>query len=325
MRHQRGIVLVLLALVVAFSLACGLTGSQKNGSTSEGKDSSSSSSGGDEVLDQFSTDIQTPLYRQDKKNFNAEQFLARPVPVDIQFSGDAAPEVIMKGALAIPNYYISANPPEKLHIFFVMKKIQTTFLHMDISPMVYYSDMEWTIDLLDASGLILQSVQYRPESVFPNYPQSISAYLDQIPGGVARISISAVVTQRSIGITCFTDADINFQFPYDVFPHSPIQIRYALDDMTLGAAPSENVVGQLRMHIKNIHNVGLIETLKIFFLDEGNNLVGWAEWNGFMEANEIEEMWDLDYLTTSYLSTIPNSALVVFEDVEICNLIEASR
>lgn len=322
--HHRT-VFILLAAILAFSLACGLTGSQNNDSSSSNQNASTNNGGWQKVKDQFLTDIKTELYRHDKKNFKADQFLARSVPVDIQFSGDQAPEVLMKGALAIPNYYLSANPPEKLQIFFVMKQTQPTFLHMEISPMVYYSEMEWTIDLLDASGTNLQSVQYGPDSVFPNYPQSISAYLDQIPGGVARVSISSVVTQRSIGITCFTDADINFQFPYDIFPHTPILVDYGLDDLYLGDAPQENVVGQIRMRLKNIHNIGLSENLTIFFLDEANTLVGWADWTGYMEANEIEDMWDEDSLTTNYLSAIPSSALVVFGDIDVCALIEASR
>ncbi len=330
MRKHHAIIFIMLALVMAFSMACGLTGS--NNSLSSGEDSdagdagSSASSGNwNELKEQFTSDIQTPLYRDGKKSFKAEQFIARQVPVDIQFSGDPAPEVMLKGALAYPNYYISSNPPETLQVFFVMKQTQPMFLQMEISPMVNYADMEWTINLLDASGATLQTVQVRPDAVFPNYPQSISAYLDQVPNGVARVSITAVVTQRSIGNTCFTDEDLDFQFPYDVFPHTPILISYGLHDWFLGDAPQENVIGQMRMRVKNIHDIGLTESLKIFFLDEANTIVGFGDFNNYLDPYEVEEFYSESELYTSYLSAIPSSALVVFDDIDICNLMEATR
>lgn len=324
MKHQRGIIIILLALVMVFSLACGLTGSQNNSSSSDDQNSSSSSSGGDDVLNQFSTDINTQLIRTDKKNFKADQFLARSLPIEVTFNGTENAEVIMAGALARPNYTKSRTPPDQLQIYLVLKRTLPSFLIKTNSIYVNYWDMNWTVNLLDIAGNLLGTFDTSTDSLYPNYSQAFESFRDEIPDGVEKISLVVSMTKGQIGISCFTDADLNFQFPFDVLPHSPIQIHYQIFYWNEEFA-EKGVMGSLRMHVKNDLSVGLSEDLMIYLLDENGKLAGVTNFYSYVESGAIDKKWDTDYLSTTYLSAIPSQALVVFNDVEICDLIVASR
>ena len=101
-----------LAVFVILSLACNLSSAAGGGGPTS--DGGSSSSGVDPKKFVASPDL--PMIRKDKSNFNASQFVARSIPVEVTFTGDATAQVVFKGALAEPNYNVSTTPPIQLYV-----------------------------------------------------------------------------------------------------------------------------------------------------------------------------------------------------------------
>ncbi len=127
MNPKKKAFLSIMAAVIVLSLACSvcnvgsITGASTPASSGAGAGSTPGSSSGVDQ-GQFSGGPDLPLVVKGPKTYSADKFLARSLPVEVVFSGAETVDVLFKGAIAEPDYNISANPLKFLVVYIVLKK-----------------------------------------------------------------------------------------------------------------------------------------------------------------------------------------------------------
>ena len=177
MNPKKKAFLSILAAVIVISLACSvgnlgsITGTSTPDSSGAGAGSTPGSSGAgagstpgsSSGVDQgqFSGGPDLPLVVKGPKTFSADKFLARSLPVEVVFSGAEIADVLFKGAIAEPDYNVSANPLKFLVVFIVLKKNSPkSILSQNGSQIgVDYWVENWLMELLDSSGNVLSSAE----------------------------------------------------------------------------------------------------------------------------------------------------------------------
>jgi hypothetical protein len=333
MNPTRKVVLNIIAAVIILSLACSLgsiTGGSPPSSSNGGNPPASSSSGVD--LEAFAGGPDLPLVRSDTKNFSADQFAALSLPVTVTFSGDETADVIFKGALAEPNYNVSATPLKFLNIFVVLKKnLPTGILYQDGSSIVYDQYIQaWHVEMLDSSGNVLSTsevTRYAP--LLANVTRAVAYGVEQIPDNTSSVKVTISITKEKYGLSCVnptpsalcaTTDDLDFQMPDPIVYHTPIQISFSMDDWNETYA-KKAVVGALSFQNKNPFNLTMQYYTTLLFLDDSGSLVGY--WNNYyyVDPNGIDTQ---DTYADLYFSGIPTRVLV-YDRAELKDLIEATR
>lgn len=322
-----------LAVFVSLSLACNLISAAGGGApTSNG---GSSSSGVDPEIFVASPDL--PMIRKDKSNFNASQFVARSIPVEVTFTGDATAQVVFKGALAEPNYNISATPPKKLNLYIVLQKDAPNFLYQDGEDIK--TDqwvMDWQVDLLDATDNVLSTVVLGYKNftyLYSNYPQAFKGYIDQIPENTSRARVTVSMKNAPIQLSCYeptptlvcaTTADLNFKVPATMVSITPVQLSLKLGNWN-ETYKTKAVLGEFTFKYKNPYNKQMDYHSSLLFLDDSGSLVGYWESDIVVDPNSVyDRNQSGDFYQASYFSAVPTRTLV-FNSTLIIKLFDAAR
>ena len=323
---RKGVLNIVVALI-ALSLACSLFNPQ---SITGGGTPSSSSSGVD--LEAFSGGPDLPLVRMDTKNFSADQFAGLSLPVTVTFSGNETADVIFKGALAKPNYNVSATPLKFLNIFVVLNKnVPTSILYQDGSTIAYDAYVQaWHVEMLDSSGNVLSTsdvTRYAP--LLANVTRAVAYGVDQIPDNTSSVKVTISMTKEAYGLSCVnptpsalcaTTDDLDFQMPDPIVYHTPIQVRFEMGDWSETYA-KKAVVGALNFQNKNPFHLTMQYYTTLLFLDDSGALVGYWDDYFYVDPNGIDNR---DTYGGSYFSGIPTKVLV-YDRAELKDLIQATR
>jgi len=323
MKHTHKALWLFIAILLTVNLACGLLGGDSG--SEEVSDSAGSQANGDVDVEQFTGDVNLPAMPTNNKRFDADKFAARSLPVEVTITGSETADVLFKGALATPNWNISATPPEYLDLIMVFQHNQPSLLRQDgDSIFVDYLDPIFTAEMLDTNGNLLFSKEWgTADSLFVNWPQAYRFYIPEIPDGVASIMVSASFVKRQIGITCFQTADLDFQLPNPVFSHTPVQFELILDDWNEEYA-QKAVVADYNLVYQNPYIIDMVADSMLLFLDETGSLVGYMQHDVFISANATYSRLDDEPWQSSYLAGVPTQ-VQIYDDFDLCNLIEASR
>ena len=320
-----------LAVFVILSLACNLSSAAGGGGPTS--DGGSSSSGVDPKKFVASPDL--PMIRKDKSNFNASQFVARSIPVEVTFTGDATAQVVFKGALAEPNYNVSTTPPIQLYVYIVLQKDAASFLYQDGEDIK--TDqwvMNWQVDLLDATDNVLSTGEYKGiPNLYSNYSQAFRVYVDQIPENTSRARVTVSMKNAPTQLSCYaptptmvcaTTADLNFKVPATIVSITPVQLSLKLGNMN-EKYKTNAVVGDFAFKYQNPYNKRMSYHTTLLFLDDSGSLVGYWENEMVVEPNSIYD-WNQygDLFRTSYFSAVPTRTLV-YNRTLITSLFDAAR
>ena len=329
--------LSIMAAVIVLSLACSvcnvgsITGASTPASSGAGAGSTPGSSSGVDQ-GQFSGGPDLPLVVKGPKTFSADKFLARSLPVEVVFSGAETAEVLFKGAIADPDYNISANPPKFLTVFIVMKKTTPNDILIQDGSTISadYWVENWLMETLDSSGNVLSSQEYkRFVSLVANVPQAARGGLAQIPDATSSVRVTISMSNEKMGLSCVnptpgfvcaTTADLGFKMPDPMLYHSPLQLTLSTD--AVGATyTKKGVVGGMIMQSKNPLNAKIEYHSTLFLLDDSGSLVGYDDDVLYMDPNATS---DIDRFTQFYLAGIPTKALI-YDRAKLTDLIKATR
>jgi hypothetical protein len=266
------------------------------------------------------------------KNFSADKFLARSLPVTVVFSGAETADVLFKGAIAEPDYNISANPPKFLVIYIVLNKnTPKSILFQDGSQIGYDLWVEnWLMEMLDSSGNVLSSLEEkRFGSLLANVPQAVRGDFPQIPDNASSVRVTISMSDEKYGLSCATPtpgylcattADLGFKMPDPISFHSPLQLTLSTD--AVGATyTKKGVIGGIIMQYKNPLKVTMEYHSSLLLLDDSGTLVGYDDNVLYMDPNATS---DIDRFTQFYLSGIPTKALV-YDRAKLEDQIKATR
>ena len=326
MNPNKQVLLKLMAAVIMLSLACSIS----NVGSIAGASTPASSSGVDQG--QFTGGPDLPMVVKGPKNFSADKFLARSVPVTVVFSGAETADVLFKGAIAEPDYNISANPPKFLEIFILLNKnTPNSILFQDGGKIGYDLWVEnWLTETLDSSGNVLSSQESkRFGPLLNNVPRMVQVDFPQIPDATSSVRVTISMSDEKYGLSCATPtpgyvcattADLGFKMPDPISDHSPLQLTLSID---AGGATykKQGVVGGIIMQYKNPLKVKMEYHSTLLLLDDSGTLVGYDIDDLYLDPNATS---DIDSFTQFYLSGIPTKALV-YDRAKLEDLIKATR
>jgi hypothetical protein len=338
MNPKKKAFLSIMAAVIVLSLACSLPnvgsiiGAGTPASSGAGAGSTPGSSSGVD-LGQFSGGTDLPLVVKGPKTFSADQFLARSLPVEVVFSGAETADVLFKGAIAEPDYNISATPPKFLVIFIVLQKnTPNSILFEDGGKIGYDNWVEnWLMETLDSSGNVLSSLESerRFAPLLNNVPRAVQVNFPQIPDATSSVRVTISMSNEKYGLSCATPtpgkvcattADLGFKMPDPIAVHSPLQLTLSTD--AVGATyTKKGVVGGIIMQYKNPLKVKMEYHTTLLLLDDSGTVVGYDNNVLYMEPNATS---DIDRFSQFYLSGIPTKALV-YDRAMLEDLIKATR
>jgi hypothetical protein len=289
-----------------------------------------SSSGVD--LGQFTGGPDLPMLVNGPKNYSADKFLARSLPVTVVFSGAERADVLFKGAIAEPDYNISANPPKFLVIYLVLNKnTPNSILFQDGGKIGYDLWVEnWLMETLDSSGNVLSSLEEKSFApLINNVPRAVRGDFPQIPDATSSVRVTISLSDQKGGLSCATPtpgyvcattADLGFKMPNPILDYSALQWTLSTD--AVGATyTKKGVVGGIIMHYKNPLKVKMEYHSSLLLLDDSGTLVGYSDDVIYLDPNATS---DRDDFTQFYLSGIPTKALV-YDRAKLEDLIEATR
>jgi hypothetical protein len=338
MNPKKKAFLRLMAAFIVLSLACSLPnvgsiiGAGTPASSGAGAGSTPGSSSGVD-LGQFSGGTDLPLVVKGPKTFSADKFLARSLPVEVVFSGAETADVLFKGAIAEPDYNISATPPKFLVVFIVLQKNSpNSILSQQNSSQigVDYWVENWLMEMMDSSGNVLSSAEEKSfGSLIDNVPQAVRGNVPQIPDVTSSVRVTISMSVQKMGLSCATPtpgyvcattADLGFRMPDPISVHSPLQLTLSTD--AAGATyTKKGVVGGIIMQYKNPFKVKMEYHSTLLLLDDSGALVGYDDNVLYMEPNATS---DVDRFAQFYLSGIPTKALV-YDRARLEDLIRATR
>jgi hypothetical protein len=298
------------------------------GGGSEGEEASQSSgsqANSDVDFEQLSGDTSLPAVQTNRKSYGDDEYASRTIPVEVNITSSDTADLIFKGALATPNWSLSATPPEYLDLIMVFQFNTPSLLEeKNGSIVVNYLDTAFTIELLDASGNTLFNYDWgTADGLIANWPQHYRYYNPEIPEGVASARVSVSFERMTLGSTCFEAEDLDFQIPSPVFYHTPVQYELTLDDWGEEYA-EKSVVADYNLVYQNPYKIDMIADSMVLFLDDAGNLVGYMQQDVYIPANNTYARVDGDHWQSSYLSGVPTQ-VQIYDDFNLCDLTEANR
>jgi hypothetical protein len=297
MKRSPLILLVLFLLVACLNLSCSSGGAVPG----QAKDPS---------LYEFSGSDTPALVRLDKQSFKPEQFVSRSLPVEVTFTGAEAADVLLKGALAYPDFNKSGHPTDILEAILVLEKTSMPlFGQMNDNVALQSLRMNVHMDLLDANGATVVSYDNNTGTLFPGYPQYFRYYNPDVPPGVASTRITIGLEKQEVIPPYTTPESLSFQIPQPLFEQTPVQFAMQMDNWN-EEYKQDAALAEFNLKFKNPYPGDIDYQPMLVFLDDTNQIVGYMELAAFLPASGVMERPE-DPWQSSYLSAIPTQVQVI--------------